>query len=204
VILHGRYEVTRNGDRIGDERFHFLERAVESQAALSWPEASERKLRIARDGAGDPVELELSCRAGGETLRGRYRIDRDAGTLRALVQPEAGASIERVAPFRSDAELEYLSPIAWFMTVRRLRLWPGEVREYDALAVDPATLLPRPTRRRIRRLPDVELGPILAAEYLGEGDPRGFELRLQTNVLGLPVRLWVHEGDATGEFTLVE
>jgi len=210
VIVKGRYEITRDGTRIADERFRFLGHTIESDVQLDWPAPHAQKLRITLDTARKPVEIEVELVQGGETTRGRYRTDRASRMLRVLIQPPQGASIEQLLPFSEQAEVGFPSPLFSFVTVGRLRLRPGERRDVDAVVVQVPTLMPEPRRQRYQRLPDVELvtpqaGSLVAADYVLEpleGPP--LEIRFQSNLLGLPLRMRMRTPDAVGEYVLVE
>jgi len=210
VIIQGRYLITRDGARIGDERFRFRGHLIESEVELSWPSPHRRRLHIALDTARSVNEIEIELLEAGETTRGRYRIDRSAATLRALVQPPAGASIERVVPFGEEPELVFPSPLSSFLSVGRLHLWPGERRDVPAVVVQVPTLLPELNRVRFQRLPDVELlspqaGTLVLADYLAEPlEGPALETRFQSNLLGLPLRMRLRTPDAVGEYVLVE
>jgi hypothetical protein len=211
LIIQGRYEIWRDGARIGEERFRVLGHTLESEGRLESPVALEQKVRITMEGTRVPVEVEITLVMGdGDTTRGRYRIDRQSGQLRSFVQPQTGASIERILPFAEDAELAFVSPLFQFITVGRLRLRPGERREVTTVLLAMPTLMPESRRRRWKRLPDVEIktaraGAIVASDYLVEapGEP-ALESRFQANLLGLPLRLRVSTPDTVGEYLLVE
>jgi hypothetical protein len=210
VIISGRYEIWEGAARTGEERFRFLGHAIESQRTMGRSEETREQLRIALDGARAPAEIELARQEGDTATQALYRIDRAGATLRAVVRPQTGASIERVVPYPEGAELDFPSPLITFLTVARLRLRPGERRDVDFVVMTMPTLLPATERRRFRRLPDIELKtaggePITAADYVVErvgGD--ALEHRFQSNLLGLPIRLWRQEGEGKREYRLVE
>jgi len=210
VIIHGRYAIAQGGKRIGEERFRLVGHAIESEVELASAVPVTERIRIALDSARAPSEVEITLSIGDEKTYGRFRADRGAGQLRAFVQPQTGASIERILPLPEDAELGHISPLFSLVTCGRLRLRPGERRDLQIIQLAMPTLLPEPRRQRWRRLPDVELlsspaGAIVAADYsvtpLEEGRE---ELRLQTNLLGLPLRTRIQTADSVGEYVLVE
>ena len=208
MIIRGRYQIAIGGALLGSERFQLLGHAIESEMVIERqdPPAVRQHLRITLDTARAPVEVEIAETWGGETTRGRFRIDRAAATLRALVQPEVGASIERLLPFGEHSEIAHVSPLFTFVMLGRLRLRPGERREVPLVELSRTTLMPEPARRRLTRLPDVELRTagqgLMAADYVLEG-PLG-ETRFQTNLLGLPVRVRLSGGEANVDYVLVE
>src|SRR5262249_21678340 len=154
-------------------------------------------------------EVALEVTVADETTRARFRIDREGAVLRALVQPQTGASIERQLGIDADTEIGFTSPLAQFVTASRLRLRPGERRDVNLVRFAAPTLLPELVRLRYQRLPDVELatqaGPITASDNLIESlAAPALEIRFQANLLGLPVRMRQQTPDCILQYLLGE
>src|SRR5262249_13141429 len=131
VIVSGRYEIFRDGVRAGHERFQFMGHAIEAEAHVELPFATRQRARVTLDSSRARIEVALEVTVAAEPTRARFRIDREGAVLRALVQPQTGASIERQLGIDADTEIGFTSPLAQFVTASRLRLRPGERRDVN-------------------------------------------------------------------------
>jgi hypothetical protein len=211
VITQGLYAITRGGESIGHERFRFTTQTIHAEGERTQPSPCKLRIDVSLDSGRALSELTLVVDREGELTSGRFRVDRAANTLRALVQPAQGASIERMLPFEPDDEIAFPSPLAVFLSLSRMRLRPGERREVRRVSITTPTLMPDPGRVRWQRMPDAELRTrqsdvITVLDFrleTLEGTP--VEDRVQANLLGLPLRMRCGgPGDAPAEWGLVE
>lgn len=127
------------------------------------PGAIEWRCRIERAGGADVETVRLVC---DEELqpRGLYVAAYGAAGWRTLeALPRAGAWVavtvagpdgtrqRRELALPADAHVEYPALLFATVTLQRLALAPGEMREVQVLAVDGATLAPAAGRRRYAR-----------------------------------------------------